>query len=373
MASYFLGGFFLHTGGGNDLSRKWLNPITIGLFILCLASGARAEEIFSSLLSSFTKPHIQVKIDEKQIPTNESVMKSSKQGIYGIHIGQKSEEITRLLGAPQRKDLSSLGYEWWIFNKNLKLYVQVGIQNGKVVDLYSNAPTLEIGGVKVGTAKAELTKRYAISNQMKFQYEGASFTLSNPHDDRPLTLVQDSPVIFYLDVHDGYKVTGIRKMSKELLVKSKSYDLEWSYTGKAPQLDPPKLSSEQIKKVHQSNERQSLDLANVSRQRLGLPFLSWNEQAAAVARGHSQDMLDHQFFDHISASTGRNPFERMKKGGIRFRAAGENIAMGYPDAIEAHHGWMNSFGHRENILNKDFTTLGVGFVETYSTQNFVTP
>lgn len=340
-----------------------MGPIGIGLLLLCLGTGVRAEEILISLLSPFNKAKTQVLVDEKRI----------QAGIYGVTIGQKAEDAARMLGLPQRKDLSNLGYEWWVYNKKWNQYVQVGIQNGKVVDLYSNAPTWEMGAIKVGTPKAELAKRYKILNQIKFQYEGASFTVSNSHKDRLLILVQDIPVIFYLDLHDGDKVTGFRMMTKELLVKSKSFDLEWSYSGKAPQLDSPKLTVEQKKKVQQGNERQSLDLVNVSRHRLGLSILRWNEQAALVARGHSQDMLVHQFFDHVSERTGYDPFERMKQGGIRFHTAGENIAMGYTDAIEAHHGWMNSIGHRKNILNKDFTTLGVGLAETYFTQNFVTP
>lgn len=316
-------------------------------------------------------PENDQKSVENKIPPSER--KASIPGIYGVYIGQKTEEAVRLLGLPQRKDLSDRGYEWWIYNKNLEYYVQVGVQDGKVADLYSNAPTWEMDGIKTGTVPSALAKRYGAAKKVHFQYEGASFTLGNTHEDHPLTLLHDIPVIFYLDAHDGLKVTGIRMMTKELLVKSKSYDLEWSYTGKAPQLDFPRLTPEQIKKVQQGMERQSLDLVNVSRHRMGLPILKWNEQAATVAKSHSQDMLTHQFFDHVSASTGMDPFDRMEKEGIRFHTAGENIAMGYFDAIEAHHGWMNSLGHRKNILNKDFTTLGVGLAGTYFTQNFVTP
>jgi len=53
--------------------------------------------------------------------------------------------------------------------------------------------------------------------------------------------------------------------------------------------------------------------------------------------------------------------------------AGENIAAGYPDAIEAHESWMNSPGHRKNVLEKDFTQLGVGVIADYYTQAFLTP
>lgn len=71
------------------------------------------------------------------------------------------------------------------------------------------------------------------------------------------------------------------------------------------------------------------------------------------------------------------PFDRMEKAGIFYRAAGENIAVGYRNAVSAHEGWMNSPGHRENILG-DYEYIGVGIVfggeyQVYYTQDFYTP
>ncbi|TGV29209.1 secretion protein, partial [Mesorhizobium sp. M00.F.Ca.ET.186.01.1.1] len=63
----------------------------------------------------------------------------------------------------------------------------------------------------------------------------------------------------------------------------------------------------------------------------------------------------------------------LKQANITYSMAGENIAAGYPDAIEAHESWMNSPGHRKNILEKDFTQLGVGVITDYFTQAFLTP
>ncbi|HHY60717.1 MAG TPA: hypothetical protein GX504_08870, partial [Clostridia bacterium] len=103
----------------------------------------------------------------------------------------------------------------------------------------------------------------------------------------------------------------------------------------------------------------------------GLPALEWNEEAAAVARDHSRDMRQTNFFSHNSPNTGTMA-DRLKKAGINYRAAGENIAFGQADAIHAHEGWMNSQGHRQNILNPEFKTLGVGVAGKYYTQNFVT-
>lgn len=296
----------------------------------------------------------------------------SATGIYGVQIGQSANEVIDLLGQPQRKDLSHLGYEWWIYNKDLSKYVQVGIQNGKVVDLYSNASTWSYDGIKVGSKKEELNK-FSAKQEVTFTYQNAKIHITNDLSTKPLFLIKDTPVIFYLDLHNGNRVTAIRMMSKEMLVKNKMYSLRYTYSGAAPVLSSPTPSKADQTRIDQGYEKQIFDLTNVVRLRNQLPILTWNEKAADVARKHSLDMLENQFFDHVSRTTGLDPFERMEKAGIQYRTAGENIAMGYSDGIEAFEGWMNSAGHRKNILESSFTTLGVGVHQDYYTQNFVTP
>ena len=63
---------------------------------------------------------------------------------------------------------------------------------------------------------------------------------------------------------------------------------------------------------------------------------------------------------------------RLEVGKVTYRSAGENIAANYVDAIAVTEGWLNSKGHRESLLNKEFTQLGVGVYEKYYTQNFIT-
>ncbi|MCK9907472.1 CAP domain-containing protein, partial [Frankia sp. Cpl3] len=66
-------------------------------------------------------------------------------------------------------------------------------------------------------------------------------------------------------------------------------------------------------------------------------------------------METNNFFQHVSVTTGLDPFARLKQAGLSYQLAGENIAAGFPDAIEAHESWMNSPGHRKNMLEKGFT------------------
>ena len=121
-------------------------------------------------------------------------------------------------------------------------------------------------------------------------------------------------------------------------------------------------------------ERQVFDLTNAVRIRHGLAFLSWSDKLADVARAHSVDMSLNSFFSHTNLA-GLSPFDRMKNAGIRYYMAAENLAAGQKDAAQAMNDWMNSEGHRKNILTPELEELGVGVAispegRLFYTQNF---
>ncbi|WP_243299260.1 CAP domain-containing protein [Bacillus litorisediminis] len=121
-----------------------------------------------------------------------------------------------------------------------------------------------------------------------------------------------------------------------------------------------------------SYEKQVVDLVNQERARAGLPSLKLNAELSRVARYKSQDMRDRRYFDHNSPTYG-SPFTMMRNFGISYRSAGENIAYGQRTPQEVVNAWMNSAGHRANILNSSFTDIGVGYVAdgNYWTQMFI--
>ena len=90
----------------------------------------------------------------------------------------------------------------------------------------------------------------------------------------------------------------------------------------------------------------------------GLEPFVYNETLAETARAHSQDMIDRDFFDHTNPD-GKSPFDRMRENGLSYSMAAENIAVGYPSPEAVVEGWMNSEGHRANILG-GCEELGVG-------------
>ena len=119
-------------------------------------------------------------------------------------------------------------------------------------------------------------------------------------------------------------------------------------------------------------EQQVVDLVNKERKANGLKPLSVDWEVARVAEHKSQDMLNKNYFSHTSPTYG-SPFEMLKNYGIKYRSAGENIAKGQRTAAEVMNAWMNSSGHRANILNSSYTHIGVGYVSNgnYWTQIFI--
>lgn len=119
-------------------------------------------------------------------------------------------------------------------------------------------------------------------------------------------------------------------------------------------------------------ELKVVELTNVERQKAGLKPLAIDNELSKVARIKSQDMTEKHYFDHNSPTYG-SPFDMMKHFGITYTAAAENIAKGQKTPEEVVNAWMNSAGHRGNILNGKLTYIGVGYDsrENTWTQQFI--
>ena len=119
-------------------------------------------------------------------------------------------------------------------------------------------------------------------------------------------------------------------------------------------------------------EKEVVRLVNEIRVQNGLKALMEDWELSRVARIKSQDMKDNRYFSHTSPVYG-TPFQMMKNFGISYRSAGENIAKGQATPQAVVNAWMNSSGHRANILNPSYTRIGVGYVANgrYWTQMFI--
>ena len=126
-----------------------------------------------------------------------------------------------------------------------------------------------------------------------------------------------------------------------------------------------------------AQENEVIRLVNVQRANAGLHMLTTNWQLCRVARYKSADMANKGYFSHTSPTYG-SPFQMMESFGLKFSAAGENIAYGQQSPAEVMNAWMNSPGHRSNIMNGTYTEIGVGLAKNssgvcYWTQQFMKP
>ena len=132
-----------------------------------------------------------------------------------------------------------------------------------------------------------------------------------------------------------------------------------------PQQAPTQTANQQAA----SFTKQVADLVNQERAKAGLAPLQMDASLNQVAMAKASDMAQNNYFSHTSPTYG-SPFDMMKQFGVSYRTAGENIAMGQRSPQEVMTQWMNSEGHRKNILNGSFTKIGVGYVNGYWVQEF---
>ena len=132
------------------------------------------------------------------------------------------------------------------------------------------------------------------------------------------------------------------------------------------------LNIPQVPDTVLSYESEVIRLVNEIRTENGLKPLTANWELSRIARYKSEDMANNCYFSHTSPTYG-TPFQMIRSFGLTYRSAGENIAYGQRTPAAVVDAWMNSNGHRANILNPAFTQIGVGYCAggNYWTQMFI--
>jgi uncharacterized protein YkwD len=267
------------------------------------------------------------------------VGKSSKAiantALFGISLGTSVRDLTAKLGEPDRIAPTQYVYDWYIYNKEGK-HLRYAVLNQEVIGFYSNSLDVFSGGYnfKIGTDMKTTTNKII-----------ASLGGSLGYFEEDEYIMQ----LFY-DTHASGVVDAIFIMHSQGYSRGKR-DLEALY---------------------KAFEQGIFEITNAYRIKHGVDPLTWSDLARTSAYNHSKDMRINAYFDHDSLD-GRSPFDRMKEVGITYASAGENIAYGYGSDILVMDGWINSAGHRQNLLYDHFTHLGVGVYDGYYTQNFYSP
>lgn len=315
---------------------------------------------FQLLISELTD-----QLSDKEQPIQKNVEKPtldspSEQSfsVHNVELGDDRSEVEGKVGTHKRSSLNEYGVNWVTYHDNYQNFFMVAYnQQNKVSGLYTNQDL--VSSTKDITFKSSrdivLSK---LNEPLKSIRKGlVSYQIQN-NQEYDTFLIDNHFVTIFYDKHENNTVTAIQIISGELEKQKAEY-----FT------DP----SEELK---EGFEYQLFDLTNAARVNHGLSILSWEESVRETARNHSKDMADNNYFNHTNLE-GQSPFDRMKEDDIAFRMAGENLATGQLSSIFAHEGLMNSLGHRENILQSGFESLGVGVAfneesRPYYTENFLT-
>lgn len=277
--------------------------------------------------------------------------------VAGVSLGDSLEEVEAARGEAKDLQAGSYSFDWHIYyDDDYGQYAQYGIEDGRVVALYSNQQTWQDDeGNAWGTGRSAIRDTYGDS--METVTRGSIRTETN-EQQQGVYEVEEGFATFFYDVHEENRVNALLLVDKEVERTSSFY-------------------AEGSEEARNSYERLVWHLTNAQRVQLGRDTLAYNEQVADVARAHSENMAENQFFDHVNPE-GQSPFDRLEQGGIRYVQAAENIASGQRSPLYATAGWMNSYeGHREAMLgNYDGLGVGVAFDDEnrpFYTQNFVSP
>lgn len=287
-----------------------------------------------------------------QTPSKQK-MDCAKTAPTNLNIGNTQASVTAKLGKVQHSVTNEFGASTSIYHKNYNNFYAISFLNNKIALLYTKDKQYQINGISITNTITQL------ENKLGTNYE----TTGNTYPIEVITYqLPKYEANFFIDVHKDNKISAILLVDYQLINKN-------------PNLYPKPSST-----LETSYETLLFELVNAERKVQGVPILQNSSKVSSVAKKHSADMGKNNYFNHDNLK-GESPFDRLAIGGIQFRNAGENIAMGYTNPYFAHEALMNSLGHRKNIVSTAYTQLGVGasFAKwtygsiPYYTENFIKP
>ncbi|MBB5181437.1 uncharacterized protein YkwD [Planomicrobium koreense] len=281
------------------------------------------------------------------------------QSLFAVHnvtLGMTKEEAQAKVGLPLRLMRNEYGTDWHSYHQDYQNYVLLSYdQEGKVNGMFTNQALISsTKGITMQSKRAEV--RSALGIPLKSLQKGNVQYILDTREEYDVFKIDSIYITVFYDLHEENTVTAIQVIDGGL------------------EENRPEIYAEPNDEVREGYEYLLFELTNSARIQRELPLLKWDEATKETARKHSEDMADNKYFSHTNLE-GKSPFDRMGDDGITFFVAGENLAYGQYSSIFAHEGLMNSLGHRENIVKRDFGYLGVGAAfnsdnQPYFTANF---
>ncbi|MCT6818485.1 MAG: CAP domain-containing protein [Lysinibacillus fusiformis] len=285
-------------------------------------------------------------------------------------IGKGTQTVLEQYGEPGRKEPSSFGYDWWVYNKDVSTFFMIGVENNVVTQVYIAGQNINAFPFKVGQKRDEIYRMTIIDYEVAANVGDNIYIFSMNEEDMQTRLLIKFDGLYaqlYID-RETSELQGIRYTNSKTLVLHQPYEM--SYQGELVRRTPPSSFLQQ--EIDRANAKQLDDLLNVTREHHGLPPIEMNESLENTARMHSEDMKVQNFLSHESPTYG-DLKKRLQAQSIDFSDANENLATAYLDAIEAMHGWTNSPEHRKVLLNDKYSQVGSGVFVDYYTQIYIEP
>ena len=297
--------------------------------------------VASSTEKPTAKPELTVTPKPTKTPTSTPTptleLDIISAGEYEIALGTSVDALVEEMDLPDDTLLAEYAdCEWYIYNAddtNLRIVL---VQEETVVGVYADCKEFAYKDITTKTTPEQL--KAAGYREGQDSYEKTEGNVKQ--------------IVFIDNLGDN--------TAEGILVIDTSVNRTFDITGKETTL-----------------ERISFEVTNAFRAKNGLGRLEWCEETAVVARAHCEDMIKNNFFAHDSFD-GTKFSERMENAGIYWWSCAENIAGGQRDGFYVTYGWINSSGHRSNILYEMVSYLGVGAVQggyyrIYYTQDFYSP
>jgi uncharacterized protein YkwD len=305
--------------------------------------------------------------ETEEIVENNSIFSRPKTGI-SVLVGRPSSEVIKLLGKPTRIEPSAYGYDWWVYNTSFSSYQLIGISDEKVKQVFVIGNKVDVTPYNIGQSIEDIYRFTLVQSEITITIDSNTYTFSlNEEDinDRILVQFDNLLAILYIDVNDKL-LEAVRFSDPETLLLQKPYDILYS----GSMIETPTPSSSFQIAVDRANERQIYEITNAFRLRHGVSVLESDMALQNIAREQSKEMAKNNVVINESNEI-PSLSDTLKESDIEFSRAGGNTAAFYFDAGEAVNGWINSKSHRDTILGRKYTHIGVGVYGNYYTQNLI--
>lgn len=248
---------------------------------------------------------------------------------------------------------------WNMPSSDYKQFYLAGTKSDETVGGYETRAGQTVFGIKVGASRDTVKAKYGapISSIQKNNVKYTQKYVDKYSQETSGTyLIDNQYVTFFYDAQKNYTVRSATWVNADT------------------EMSKPGFFATPSAELRDGLENLMVELINQARVAEGLNALTYTPKYNSIARKHSTSMADNNYFGHVDLNNLRGG-DRMRNGGISYNWWGENLAYGQYSAIYAHEALMNSLGHRENILRKEFTHVFVGVDfnsknQPYFTMNF---